>query len=276
MRLRSLFLLLPVSAAFATTPGAWPSELLMARAEKDQAFKTGPTSPLAGVQRLTVEAGEPAGLREQGGAVALGTAAGATAVVLRDQGAWRLRLGSSERPLGAGDVFPIGRFHVQAQVSRERVVLLVFDPQAPALKAFKGLRYYAPSRDFVVEADAEPVERAQPITLATTRQLRKAFTPYARLHFRLDGRPMALTAYRSGGEDTLFIPFTDATTGKDTYAVGRFLEVPLPPGRILTLDFNQAYNPLCNYSGIWNCPIPPEENALPIPIRAGERTYPAH
>jgi uncharacterized protein (DUF1684 family) len=41
------------------------------------------------------------------------------------------------------------------------------------------------------------------------------------------------------------------------------------------LDFNLAYNPSCAYgkSG-YNCPIPPEENRLPVDIRAGERNPP--
>ena len=39
------------------------------------------------------------------------------------------------------------------------------------------------------------------------------------------------------------------------------------------LDFNFAYNPSCAYSPRWACPLAPPENALPIPIPAGEKNY---
>jgi uncharacterized protein (DUF1684 family) len=46
----------------------------------------------------------------------------------------------------------------------------------------------------------------------------------------------------------------------------------LSDGRIL-LDFNTAYNPFCAYSENFSCPLPPAENYLPVPIRAGEKRY---
>jgi len=58
--------------------------------------------------------------------------------------------------------------------------------------------------------------------------------------------------------------------------VGRFLEIPAPKGTTFTLDFNGAFNPLCNDSNIWNCPIPPKGNALMVPVKAGEKAYPHH
>ncbi|HNR37719.1 MAG TPA: DUF1684 domain-containing protein, partial [Acidobacteriota bacterium] len=63
-------------------------------------------------------------------------------------------------------------------------------------------------------------------------------------------------------------------TGAETYPAGRFLDLDEPAGETVVLDFNRAYNPLCNYSPAYNCPIPPAENRLPVAIRAGELTYP--
>jgi len=75
--------------------------------------------------------------------------------------------------------------------------------------------------------------------------------------------------------DELFVPFRDATTGVETYEVGRYLTMPFRrQGSPYVLDFNAATNPLCNYSPHYNCPIPPRENRLTVPIRAGEMTYP--
>ena len=71
------------------------------------------------------------------------------------------------------------------------------------------------------------------------------------------------------------MPFRDATTSVETYEVGRYLTIPFQrAGSPYVLDFNAATNPLCNYSPYYNCPIPPRENRLSVPIRAGEMTYP--
>ena len=80
--------------------------------------------------------------------------------------------------------------------------------------------------------------------------------------------------YASEDMDELFVPFRDATSGKETYGAGRYLEVesPGPDGRV-RVDFNAAYNPYCAYNPDWSCPIPPGENWLSVPIRAGEKTF---
>ena len=95
------------------------------------------------------------------------------------------------------------------------------------------------------------------------------------------GSPAAkirVTAYRplfvKQGEESLSILFTDRTTGKETYGTGRYLDLAAPEQGLYTLDFNAAYNPLCAYTHVYNCPIPPAENALPVAVRAGEKTYP--
>ena len=95
------------------------------------------------------------------------------------------------------------------------------------------------------------------------------------VRFEVDGHPTQLTLYRSDETDGLFVPFRDATSGIDSYGAGRYLEVEPPDadGEV-EVDLNYAYNPFCAYNPNWSCPIPPIENWLPVPIRAGERTYP--
>jgi uncharacterized protein (DUF1684 family) len=78
------------------------------------------------------------------------------------------------------------------------------------------------------------------------------------------------------GENEVSIFFRDATTGHESYSVGRYVDaVPLGDDRY-ALDFNRAYNPACAFSPLYNCPIPPRENRLPVPIRAGERDPGGH
>ena len=71
----------------------------------------------------------------------------------------------------------------------------------------------------------------------------------------------------------LFVPFTDATSGTQSYGGGRYLDLELPEGTMLEVDFNYAYNPYCAYTDGYSCPIPKPESRLPISILAGEKVY---
>ncbi len=85
---------------------------------------------------------------------------------------------------------------------------------------------------------------------------------------------MRLTAFTdvdSPQVNRLFIPFADQTSGTETYAAGRYMELDPTPTGIYVVDFNVAYNPYCYYSPEFDCPYPPKENRLDVPIRAGER-----
>ena len=72
-------------------------------------------------------------------------------------------------------------------------------------------------------------------------------------------------------KDYLFIPFTDATNGAETYEGGRYIDLTIPATDKITLDFNKAYHPYCAYTDGYNCPIPPQENHVPVRIEAGVR-----
>jgi len=75
-----------------------------------------------------------------------------------------------------------------------------------------------------------------------------------------------------GDPDKYNIVFGDATNGEETYASGRFLNVPKPDANGNTvIDFNKAYNPPCAFSAYSTCPIPTKANTLPIRILAGEK-----
>ena len=101
----------------------------------------------------------------------------------------------------------------------------------------------------------------------TTDHLQRAGT----VKFTADGTEATLLAFHQG--DELFIPFRDSTSGNETYGAGRYVEAePLGDGRF-ELDFNRAYNPYCAYNDAWRCPLPPRENWLTVPIRAGEMSF---
>ena len=94
------------------------------------------------------------------------------------------------------------------------------------------------------------------------------------LEFSLKGQPMKLTAFVEAAApnlDTLFVPFTDLTSGTETYPAGRYIDLKRTATGIYNIDFNRAYIPYCYYNPTYECPYPPRENRLPLPVRAGER-----
>jgi uncharacterized protein len=136
---------------------------------------------------------------------------------------------------------------------------------------FHGLSYFEPdpAYRFTVTldgADAGGVEEIEQSD-GSVDHLRRAGT----VRFDVAGERVGLTAFEQG--DELFIPFRDATSGNETYGAGRYVEAEaLGDGRF-DLDFNRAYNPYCAYNDAWRCPLPPRENWLAVPIRAGERSF---
>jgi uncharacterized protein len=93
------------------------------------------------------------------------------------------------------------------------------------------------------------------------------------LEFTLQGQALKLAAFTEVGQpqDRLFVPFTDLTSGKETYQAGRYLDILRAPTGIYVVDFNRAYNPYCYYNPTYDCPYPPKENRLQVAIRAGEK-----
>jgi uncharacterized protein len=155
-------------------------------------------------------------------------------------------------------------------------------PQSPLPAAdrasFEGLAYFEYEPALRVLADVESAEEAR-ILIAGSGEEPTAFRRFATAVLELDGEPRRLALYwleaYGGG---VFLPFGDATSGRETYGAGRYLldtvkgaDLGEQYGR-LVLDFNFAYNPSCSYDPRWACPLAPPENRLPVAIRAGERS----
>lgn len=138
------------------------------------------------------------------------------------------------------------------------------------------LAYFPVDLSYAVPAafrEVPPGSR-QRVEFQTSTHDRRQMERTGVLQFTLHGQPLSLTAFVEVGEpdDRLFVPFTDLTTGKETYQAGRYLDIARSPTGIYTVDFNRAYNPYCYYNPTYDCPYPPKENRLPVAIRAGEKT----
>ena len=136
------------------------------------------------------------------------------------------------------------------------------------------LAYYPIDPTFNVPALLRPSNDKTVFSMPTSsgqpRQERRAGT----LEFTLQGQPMTLTAFVEADApnmNRLFVPFADTTSGTDTYAAGRFLDLDRTPTGIYELDFNRAYTPYCYYNPSFECPYPPAENRLKVAVTAGER-----
>jgi len=148
------------------------------------------------------------------------------------------------------------------------------DPIPKARHAqFLPLAYFPIDPDYDVPSQLTPTDDKTVLEMATStganRKMRRAGT----LTFTLKGQELKLTAFNELGEDPshLFVPFGDLTNGTETYSSGRFLDLNRNATGLYEIDFNRAYIPYCYYNPTYECPIPPSENRLKIPIRAGER-----
>ncbi len=171
-----------------------------------------------------------------------------------------------------------------ASIEKERADQQTFmreDPNSPFVlekKEFKGLSYFPVDARYKVKAKLESIDKKEVMTLTTSDGLTQSYLPYAYAHFSVDGvacQLLLLEVMQMGPQrGTLFLAFSDATSGKETYGAGRYLAIKKVRGATqIELDFNRAYNPYCAYVDNFSCPFPPKENVLPVAILAGEKAY---
>jgi len=137
---------------------------------------------------------------------------------------------------------------------------------------FAGLRYYPENPALRLRLPIDEFADKQTVSMITSTGGVQEYQRWGKIAFEVDGQPAELTVfYASWGE--FFLPFADATSGSETYGAGRYLEPEEQEDGTIVVDFNLAYNPYCAYSEEFSCPIPPAENRLKVPIRAGEMAY---
>ncbi|MFM2376947.1 MAG: hypothetical protein RLZZ165_2044 [Bacteroidota bacterium] len=148
-------------------------------------------------------------------------------------------------------------------------------PIPDSLKArFTRLDWYPIRREFRVDATFEGNPKFERIEMPRSQGKPEWYIVAGWLHFKIKEVECKLTAYQSNPKDskTLFVPFRDLTTGKGSYGGGRYMDTRRAGNRV-PLDFNRAYNPYCVYNYAYACPLPPQENHLPVAIEAGEKDF---
>lgn len=153
-------------------------------------------------------------------------------------------------------------------------------PESPFILGrvpFHDLVYFAPDEGFRVEAKLERLAEPAEAYLRTNRDNQAVMRYLGDLVFRIGGESLRLRVYHAGEGvgRSVFVPFRDRTTGKETNAQGRYLTLELNEDDRYELDFNRAFNPYCAYTDDYECSFPPSDNDLPVAIRAGERLWTA-
>lgn len=148
------------------------------------------------------------------------------------------------------------------------------------LKNFKGLDFFAFDSSYVVNAALIRTPEEKSFKMKTTTDRLPEYIKYGIVTFDLFNKSYSLNIYKNledinkeGYKDYLFLPFLDDTNGFESYGGGRYIDLDIPEGNNLVIDFNSAYNPYCVYDEKYSCPIVPRDNYLSIKINVGVKIF---
>ena len=166
---------------------------------------------------------------------------------------------------------------LEAREAKDQMLRTAADSPVPRdrRQVILPLSYFPPDPAYRVPAALEPdPQSGRVVQMLTSTGQQRATQVMGVLQFVLNGQRLKLEAFVEEGSNgqRLFVPFTDATSGRETYGAGRYLDLDRTGTGIYVIDFNTAYNPYCAYNPTYDCPVPPRENRLPVAIRAGEKT----
>lgn len=157
--------------------------------------------------------------------------------------------------------------------SRGRLFLRVRDSESPRRRNFAGIERFPVDPVWRIVADWVPFDPPRQIPITNVVGVTENASCPGKAVFTIGGRTLELLPVQEAPGERLFFILTDTTAGEETYEASRFLYSDLPQDGKVVLDFNQLYNPPCAFTPFTTCPLPPKENRLPIPVRAGEKKY---
>ncbi|WP_188050704.1 DUF1684 domain-containing protein [Flavobacterium sp. GP15] len=148
------------------------------------------------------------------------------------------------------------------------------------LATFKTLDFFPANEKFFVVAKFVRTKKEKPFEMKTSTDRKPMYVKYGVVYFTIDGANFNLNVYKNIAlsqqekyKDHLFLPFSDLTCGNESYIGGKYIDLKIPKGKKLVIDFNTSYNPYCAYNHKYSCPIVPLENDLNIEIKAGVKKF---
>ncbi|WP_299130448.1 DUF1684 domain-containing protein [uncultured Winogradskyella sp.] len=176
-----------------------------------------------------------------------------------------------------------GKTEFQKQINAEYKDATTSPLKARDLKTFEGLDFFKFDSTFVVKATLKRTPDSKWFNMKTTTSRVSPERVFGILTFKISGSKYKLNVYqgkdimkREGYEDYLFLPFLDNTNGEGSYGGGRYIDLRIPEGDRITIDFNSAYNPYCAYNDKYSCPIVPRVNYLDLDVKAGVKAFKKH
>lgn len=182
-------------------------------------------------------------------------------------------------------IFSQNKYNKEIALFQENLNIEFADSsQSPLVKddlaIFKALDFFEISEKYKIEAKFVRTKNQKPFGMPTTTSRKPVYEKYGEAHFKLNGKEIVLSIYQNHRlremakyKNHLFLPFIDLTAGKTTYSGGRYLDLEIPQGETIIIDFNKAYNPYCAYNHKYSCPLIPNENNLKIEIKAGVKDF---
>jgi len=151
---------------------------------------------------------------------------------------------------------------------------------ASDLKVFKNLKFFEVDSTFEVRGVLKRTPNAEFFEMKTTTSRVSRERVFGIITVNLKNKFYRLNVYQGeenmqsmGNKDYLFLPFLDDTNGEESYAGGRYIDLRIPEGDSIVIDFNKAYNPYCDYNDKFSCPLVPRENYIDIPVKAGLKKF---
>jgi uncharacterized protein (DUF1684 family) len=172
---------------------------------------------------------------------------------------------------GGPDIVQIGDLSLALIQRGKRIGFRLWDPNATNRLNFKGCQWFAPDPLMVIKARFVAHKAGQTVPITNVLGDTEPQPNPGYVEFRLQGQACRLEAVGEG--DSLFFNFKDGTSGKESYAAGRFLYSDGPKDGFVVLDFNRAVNPPCAYTDFATCPLPPKGNVLKVRVAAGEKAF---
>ena len=153
------------------------------------------------------------------------------------------------------------------------------------LKKFKGLDFFPVDSTYIITAKLKRAKNTPVFEMPTTTDRKALYKEFGVVTFTLKGKNCTLTIYQNQDnledevyKDYLFLPFTDNTSGNESYGGGRYMDIKTKDisNNTITLNFNNTYNPYCAYNDKYSCPLTPRKNHLDLEIKAGIKVFDKH
>jgi hypothetical protein len=148
------------------------------------------------------------------------------------------------------------------------------------LVSFTTLDFYPINEKYFVVAQFTRTENEKPFGMKTSTDREPLYVKYGEVEFTIDGKALKLNVYKNielskkmEYKNYLFLPFSDLTSGNESYIGGKYIDLKTPKGNTIAIDFNRSYNPYCAYNYKYSCPKVPLDNDLNIAIKAGVKKF---